>query len=265
MAPKSQEIMNYGICKITLAPVRNTPSERAEMVTQLLFGDTYTVLDEVKNWLLIRIIYDGYEGWINKIQHTPLSAREHELIHDGIQYVSIDPVAELRKSDSDRLLLTFGSCLPFFDGSKLKLEGEEYLFNGNFTIIGNPSPVNTGQFAMLFINAPYLWGGRSFMGLDCSGFTQIVLKACGISLCRDAHQQAEQGKTIDFIDEAMPGDLAFFDNDEGQIVHTGIILKPGLIIHASGQVRVDSIDHQGIYNNDIQAYTHKLRLIKRLF
>jgi gamma-D-glutamyl-L-lysine dipeptidyl-peptidase len=114
------------------------------------------------------------------------------------------------------------------------------------------------------LNSPYLWGGKTPFGIDCSGFTQMAYKLAGIKLRRDAWQQAEQGHTINLLEETEPGDLAFFDNDEGNIVHVGIILRDHKIIHAAGKVRIDSIDHYGINNKELKKYTHKLRLIKRM-
>ena len=120
------------------------------------------------------------------------------------------------------------------------------------------------ETAYLFLNAPYLWGGKTIFGIDCSGFTQMVYKLNGHQLLRDASQQATQGDPLSFIEESEPGDLAFFDNEEGLITHVGIMLKDNHIIHASGKVRVDRIDHTGIYNNELRTHTHKLRVIKRI-
>ena len=118
---------------------------------------------------------------------------------------------------------------------------------------------------MRYLNAPYLWGGRSPFGIDCSGFTQLVFKFAGIKLQRDAYQQGGQGSIINFIEEVQPGDLAFFSNDEGAIIHVGIMLKDNRIIHSSGKVRIDKIDHFGIYNAETKKHSHLLKLIKRMF
>ena len=116
----------------------------------------------------------------------------------------------------------------------------------------------------MYLNAPYLWGGKTPFGIDCSGFTQMVYKLNGFALPRDAYQQAEIGETLSFVEEAEPGDLAFFDDDEGNIIHVGMVLEQGTIIHASGKVRIDALDHQGIYNKELKNYSHKLRLIKKI-
>ena len=116
----------------------------------------------------------------------------------------------------------------------------------------------------MYLNSPYLWGGRSPFGIDCSGFTQMVFKLNGIKLPRDAYEQAEIGKTLNFIEETQKGDLAFFDNEEGKIIHTGIIIDKNKIIHSSGKVRIDNLDHYGIFNAETGKYSHNLRLIKKV-
>ena len=118
--------------------------------------------------------------------------------------------------------------------------------------------------ALIFLNAPYLWGGRTPFGIDCSGFTQIVYRLQGINIPRDAHQQAEVGNTLSFIEESQEGDLAFFDDSEGEITHVGIIMNNNNIIHASGKVRIDKLDQQGIFNIEKKIHTHKLRIIKSI-
>jgi gamma-D-glutamyl-L-lysine dipeptidyl-peptidase len=253
--------MAYGICNTTQIPLRSTPSEKAEMVTQLLFGETYSVLDKQNNWLLIQIHYDSYEGWIDKKQHCPVSQQAINQLNKIPMSVSIDPIGMLWVGEAKELPITFGSNLLIADGDSIKTADN---FQGNKNDINLPQPEKIGQYAMQFLHVSYLWGGRTIFGIDCSGFTQIVFKAAGIRLYRDASQQAAQGHAIDFVEEAQAGDLAFFDNDEGRIIHTGILLGNGKIIHASGLVRLDNIDHQGIFNVDLQQYTHKLRLLKRM-
>jgi gamma-D-glutamyl-L-lysine dipeptidyl-peptidase len=253
--------MAYGICNTTQIPLRSTPSEKAEMVSQLLFGETYSVLDHKNNWMLIQMHYDSYEGWIDKKQHAPVSENTVNMLIKKHVSVSIDPISLLKLHESKALPITFGSNLLITDGDSIKTADN---FQGNKSDINLPQPEKIGQFAMQFLHVSYLWGGRTFFGIDCSGFTQIVFKAAGIRLYRDASQQATQGHTIDFVEEAQAGDLAYFDNEEGRIIHTGILLGNGKIIHASGHVRLDDIDHQGIFNADIQQYTHNLRLLKRM-
>jgi cell wall-associated NlpC family hydrolase len=126
------------------------------------------------------------------------------------------------------------------------------------------SASNINYITRQFLNVPYLWGGKTPFGIDCSGFSQIVVRCIGINLHRDAYQQAEQGKVVSFLEEVQTGDLAFFDNEEGRITHVGIMLNSHSIIHASGKVRLDNIDSYGILDAENRNYSHKLRIIKRL-
>ena len=156
-----------------------------------------------------------------------------------------------------------GSNLPFFNNSNFSLLDETYQFDGE-VYHDQLSKSDLVHKAYLFLNSPYLWGGKTPFGIDCSGFTQMVYKICGYQLKRDAKEQATQGEVLSFIEESEPGDLAFFDNAEGDIIHVGIIMNDYHIIHAHGQVRIDRLDHTGIYNVDTQKHTHKLRVIKKI-
>jgi len=157
-----------------------------------------------------------------------------------------------------------GSTLPFYSNKSLSFGGNKYSFEGNTVLASAKRPENITLQAQLYLNSPYLWGGKSPFGIDCSGLTQIVYKMCGYQLRRDANQQAEQGETISFLEECKPGDLAFFDNEDGKIIHVGIITHGNNIIHASGKVRLDKLDHQGIFNGETKKYSHNLRLLKRI-
>jgi gamma-D-glutamyl-L-lysine dipeptidyl-peptidase len=255
--------MKYGICNLSVVPVRSSPLDKSEMVTQLLFGETCQVLDKQANWLLIQSLYDAYEGWVEAKQLAELTEEGYHELMQSKPLVSTSLISELRAGES-RILLSFGSSLQRLHADQLILNGSAFTFSGSYADTSLPDAEKIRQFAMQLLDVAYLWGGRTVMGIDCSGFIQLVYKAAGIKLKRDSSEQATQGKTIDFIEETKVGDLAFFDNEDGKIVHTGIILGDGSIIHASGQVRVDSLDHLGIFNADKQLYTHKLRLLKRM-
>ena len=244
------------------------------MVTQLLFGEHFEVLEEKKSWTLIRIAYDGYECWIDKKQFLPLndvkgiSDSTTAVTTDLVQLASPHPSPKEREQNHIPILL--GSSLPKYSDKEFLLGKEKYSFEGEVMFpfakkSKSPSFGGVGEASKWYLNTPYLWGGRSPFGLDCSGFTQMVFKLNGIKLKRDAWQQAEEGKTLSFLEEAQQDDLAFFDNEDGKIVHVGILLGKEKIIHASGKVRTDKLDHQGIYNAEIKKYTHRLRVIKRIF
>lgn len=257
--------MKYGICTLSIVPGRLEPSDRAEMVTQVLFGELYRVIDERKKWVKIRTTHDGYESWIDRKQHFQLVKEEFfELEKQPIVYAA-EWLEILNAEDPDtRMPITLGSRLPNFTQKECSFAGLRFRYDG--AICQNPKSERKSimDAAALMINAPYLWGGRSPLGLDCSGYVQLVYRMAGIELPRDAAQQAEKGTPLSFIEEADPGDLAFFDNDQGNIIHVGILLANHHIIHASGKVRIDRIDHQGIYNNEIKGYSHHLRLITKI-
>ena len=246
------------------------------MVTQLLFGEHFEVLEEKKSWTLIRIAYDDYECWIDTKQFLPLS--NEKGLSDPTTAVTTDLLQLAENESGEMIPLVLGSSLPNYKNNSFSLGKEKYSYEGSVSFPFSKKKVSPegGDLegaSKWYLNVPYLWGGRSPFGLDCSGFTQMVFKLNGIKLKRDAWQQAEQGKAISFLEEAQTGDLAFFDNEDGKIVHVGIVLPPlsprrgaggeAKIIHASGKVRIDKLDHQGIYNAELKKYTHRLRVVKR--
>lgn len=233
------------------------------MVSQLLFGEMVEVIEEKGSWQYVRLLHDDYEGWVDNKQLTDLSEQEFGLFSNTPVKYSREPVSRLQLSSGDHLTIVKGSSLYFSETAAMKVSGIEYFTGDSNSILPASSFSDWLSHAYMFLNAPYLWGGRTPFGIDCSGFTQVVMKCCGISIKRDASQQAEQGQTINLPEEAVPGDLAFFDNAEGKIVHVGFILPQGKIIHSSGKVRIDLLDHQGIFNTGEKRYSHKLRLIKR--
>lgn len=257
----------YGICNLSVVPGRAEPADAAEQVSQLLFGEHYEVKENRKKWIRIACSLDGYECWIDRKQHTPIE----EKFFDRLQKQKFIPtsleMAGIAVRDSDQVMVPIlqGSSLPFFNEGKFKLGKEQYSFDGQVQEKADKKNVDLlVQNAMVYLQAPYLWGGRHPFGIDCSGLVQVCYKSIGHRVPRDAYQQASLGHSLSFIEESRPGDLAFFDNQEGRIIHVGILLQDNYIIHASGHVRIDRIDHQGIYNDDHRDYSHRLRIIKRL-
>ena len=257
--------MKFGACLLSVVPVRSEPSDKTEMTTQLLFGDLVVVNESWNNWLKIRIVYDNYEGWIDHKQVVEISNDEFSKLSKAPSQYTKDLV-EVFQGESGKLIpVLFGSTIRNLTSNGFKIGDQHFIFEGQLSQPALIPSINSIiEDAMILLNAPYLWGGKTPFGIDCSGFTQTVFKVNGVELLRDAAQQASQGEAISLVDEAEPGDLAFFDNEEEKIVHVGIIFEKNKIIHASGRVRIDMIDHQGIYNKELQKYTHRLRLIKRL-
>lgn len=234
------------------------------MVTHLLFGESIQVLSAKDQWRNIRCLYDDYEGWVDEKQFLP--ATKDFIDRSEKQYSCSLEVSQSITNHTHHIPIVLGATLPFYDGINLQLPGHSYWFNGQAYAPGDvDDPLGLiEKIALKYNFAPYLWGGRSPFGIDCSGFTQVVFKIIGIRLPRDTYQQVETGNEVSFATSARAGDLAFFPNKKGIIAHVGIILPGNRIIHAHGRVRIDRFDHQGIYNEDKKIYTHKLRVIKRL-
>ena len=260
-------MISYGICLQSVVPVRKSPGDKSEMVNQLLFGDLIFVKDEVENWYLIEGKDDHYEGWTDKKQIRLLSRETFDELSSAPRFFIEEIVTEcIQQPDQTLVWLLMGSEIHGLKENSFNIGDNTYTVAGSdYTKQGQPKREKIVETALKYLNAPYLWGGRSPFGIDCSGFTQIVFKICGFQLPRDASQQVSLGKSVDFIHEAQPGNLAFFGNDEGNIIHVGIILENQKIIHASGKIRIDKIDHNGIYNEEKNRYTHHLRIVKSIF
>ena len=248
--------MQYGICNLGIVPIRLEPSDTSEMVTQVLYGDFFKVLEQRKKWSRIRLAYDKYEGWIDNKQYAEIEEQQYKDLLNLDINLSRDLIEYISDSSNNLYPIPLGSDL---NGLQLL----DHKFDGN-RLTSKSEKSNIIETSFLYLNAPYLWGGKTPFGIDCSGFTQMVYKLNGYKLLRDASQQATQGVALSFIEESEPGDLAFFDNSEGDIIHVGIIMENNYIIHAHGKVRIDRLDHSGIYNVDKNTHTHRLRVIKKI-
>ncbi len=253
--------MDYGISILPLIPGRANPSDKAEMVTQILFGECYQILNTEKKWVLIRNEPDGYECWIDRKQVRHIGEGEVEKMSADGRKRCGDALGFLTSASKMRFGIPCSSILPDYSEGFASIDGQLLEFDGR---IARTDPESAVRHAKRLLNAPYLWGGKTLLGIDCSGLLQVSYACAGVQLPRDAYQQAEFGEAVDFIDLAEAGDLAFFDNEDGRITHVGMITEKNKIIHASGHVRIDRIDHHGIYQEEQKGYSHKLRAIKRL-
>lgn len=258
--------MQYGICLLSIVPCRKAPDSTSEMVTQLLFGEHYTVAEITESWIRITTAYDQYECWISAKQHSRLSESSFKQLQKQQPAYTNDLVQVIHNAATAvSFPLSIGATLPLLSNNHIRIDAHHFEFEGQTCTPSEKKPAaNIISTAFLFLNAPYLWGGKSPFGIDCSGFTQLAYKLNGYKLPRDAYQQVELGTPLSFVEEAEAGDLAFFDNEEGRIVHVGILLNSEQIIHASGMVRVDRFDHYGIFSSDTKKYSHTLRVIKRV-
>ncbi|MGQ9847035.1 MAG: C40 family peptidase [Bacteroidales bacterium] len=257
-------MLKYAIITIACLPLRFEPSEKSEMETQILFGELIEIIETAGSWSKVKTLADQYVGWVDNKNFIYIDEKNIKTyIHAKTVLTSI--LAYALNSNNEKIILPGGSILPNFDPLNNTFVIGEKIFRLLEPISTYaPNAENIVNLAKQYLNSPYLWGGKTALGIDCSGLTQVVYKMVGIQLPRNAAQQAEVGKLIPFIEEAKPGDLMFFDNNEGKIIHVGIYLGNCKIIHASGKVRIDSIDNHGIYREELKKYTHTLRLIKRI-
>ncbi|GJM31984.1 MAG: hydrolase Nlp/P60 [Saprospiraceae bacterium] len=254
------------ICPLSMAPVRNSASHKSEMLTQVLFGEMVEILEEKgRQWCKVRCCDDNSVGWMATNQLKALTPSEYADYRENFAFVL--EFMQPAMAEDHFLPITLGARLPNFDGMRFRLGEVSYNFSGQAVFQKDMVVSNSNliiKLAKRYLNAPFLWGGRSPLGIDSSGFVQVVFRMAGVKLTREAEQQIFQGENVHFIDHAWPGDLAFFENYKGRVTHVGIIMEDKQIIHAYGKVRIDTIDHYGIYNQDQKRYTHRLRLIKRL-
>jgi hypothetical protein len=246
---------------VPIVPMRFEASHRSEMVSQFLFGEAAELLESSNDFIKVRVLYDDYTGWC---QANQLHEVQETALHQGGALLNGDLLGAVTINGST-MHIPFGLPLHFFEHGRAEIGNYKMEFDGK---TWNPEESNfneetinwlTGQY----LNTAYLWGGRSIYGIDCSGFTQQIFRFLNIVLPRDAYQQAALGEIVGFLQEAVSGDLAFFDNADGKITHVGIMLDAATVIHASGRVRIDDIDNFGIINRDNGERTHQLRIIKR--
>jgi hypothetical protein len=229
------------------------------MVSQILFGERFRIVESAGSWYRAVTIFDSYSGWIDSLHGG------YEDWVEGSAGIITSRQLTCTKEDGSFLTLYPGSELFGLrdDFSGFTHNSRRYLLKDHDVSSFTPY-ASVSETALQFLNAPYLRGGRTTTGIDCSGLVQTAFKLHGTALPRNAAQQAEMGITINFFTEAKPGDVLFFSGEDENISHTGILYKEGIIIHASGSVRLDRADHQGIWNDGAARYTHKLRLIKRI-
>ena len=258
--------MKYAIACSTVIPLRPEPSEKTEMLTQIMFGEHVEILDMTGNWAKVCNSFDNYEGWIDKKTLVEISEENFKQLNQKTLTVFPDLFGYVIDENKSTYLISAGCTIPEYDLDKLnfKIGNNIFSFDKPIKYCDCNARETIIKSSRLFLNSPYLWGGKNPFGIDCSGLSQIAYKMAGIRIPRDASKQVKAGIPVSFLENPKQGDLAFFDNEDGIITHVGLLLSSNKIIHSSGKVRIDNIDHQGIYNNDLKKYTHKLRTIMNI-
>lgn len=272
-----------GISLYSVIPVRVEASEGAEQNTQILFGETFDILEEQPRWFRVRLHLDGQEGWVDAKMATPMSPAEYKTYradYSSAAIVAMPMAYAVSENNGQTIPLTAGTRLvkycitspqPSTQGREIKI--------GRFEVLGVGFRIDPGmvisksldlneqnllQAVRFFLNIPYLWGGKNAMGMDCSGFTQVIMSLFGKPLKRNASEQAEQGRKIADVSKVHAGDLLFFDHEDGKISHVGIAIDSERVIHCSGRVKVEKLDSKGIFNAETGEYSHHLVSIRRV-
>jgi len=253
-------MMDTFVCCNVFVPLRSGPSHRSEMLSQVLFGEKYRIIDRVGHWQRIQTLFDNYTGWIDTdhIQHSPAGQNDKGHV--------LNRSLLCHREDGTKMVLEAGCEVydPDFEKGRFRAGNNFFTAGSDFNHSYLKVSGSFADTALKFINSPYIWGGRIPSGIDCSGVVQLVYKIRGTDIPRDSWQQAEAGFSISFLEETLPGDLLLFDDERGKITHVGMVLSRGLVIHASGRVRIDTIDSQGIFKKEKGGYSHKLRTIRRI-
>jgi gamma-D-glutamyl-L-lysine dipeptidyl-peptidase len=264
LADKNLPEVIHGVCMVAFVPIRKSPQEQSEMISQLLFGECYMIEESMETWLKITTLFDHYTGWIDRkfFKETNLE----KGAKNRMQPVLYSKIAEIEWPDGSTQLIPAGSTLPYYDQAnrEFMLGTQKFRLRPVSGDILLPTSQKVYETARQFMNTPYLWGGRSVFGCDCSGFIQTVHKIHGVVLRKDTSQQVSEGKVVPALTDSVPGDLAFFCNDKGRVNHVGMVLADSQIIHCSGWVRVDRLDEKGIFNSEIGIYTHRLKEVRRI-
>lgn len=256
--------MTYAISYLNSVPLRAEPNHRSEMVSQVLFGEYMKVLESKGEWSYIQLEQDGYKGWMESIQLNLVDEKEYEKFIETTKVKVLVDFAPVL-IDGVKVNLLKGTNLPFYANGFFIFNSKKVPFL-DAVISQKQNREKVAKTAKSYLNTSYLWGGKTPLGIDCSGFSQIVYHLNGYSIKRDASQQAKEGTLVAFLSQAQEGDLAFFENKEAKITHVGIILANERIIHAAkGKVRIDKLDQEGIYNDELKEYTHHLRMVKSYF
>ncbi len=253
----------YGICNLSIVPIYKVDSDDSQMINQILFGECFEVVEKNKNWSKIKLQFDDFEGFIDNKQYEEISEELFINMSNDEEYFTGELLDMITSENNYLTTIPLGARLPFYKNGQFRINEDIYTYQGQVNT-GKLPKSNIIEIAFSFLNVPFLQGGKSPFGIDASGFVQTIYKLCGYHLSKDVEKQAKQGDLLSFIEECEQGDLAFFDDENGKIIHVGIVMNDYKIIHSYGKVRIDNLDQAGIYNADLQKHTHKLRMIRKI-
>ena len=257
-----------GISLYSVIPVREEAREGAEQATQILFGEMFDILEETPRWKRVRLDSDGQEGWVDAKMVTPMSDAEYKKHRAAMKEAAkvVFPITyAVSENNGQTLPLTAGTCLAGYKEGRFEVLGVGFRIDPNM-VITQPLDLNEQnliQTVRFFLNTPYLWGGKNALGMDCSGFTQVVMSLFGKGLLRNASEQVKQGRAVRSLQKVQAGDLAFFDHEDGKISHVGIVIDSTRIVHCSGRVKVEKLDESGIFSAETGQHTHHLVSLRR--
>ena len=261
--------MSYGIALHSVVPVRAEAREGAEQNTQMLFGELCAILEEQLRWVRIRLESDGQEGWADAKMICPMKSEEYKSHKTALKTaatVAMPMAYAVSENNGQTIPLTAGTKLTNYQDGRFEVLGVGFRIDPSMVITKSLdfNEQNLLQAVRFFLNIPYLWGGKNAMGMDCSGFTQIVMSLFGKNLPRNASEQVTCGRMISALSKAKAGDLVFFDHEDGKISHVGIVIDPERVIHCSGRVKVEKLDETGVFNAEAGSYSHHLVTIRRI-
>ncbi len=255
--------MSIGICNITVAALKSEPNHKSELETQILFGESVKALgEEIGAWIKVETCWDSYQGWVLKNQ---MCWQNQEVVPEYI----LSPQGGYVYKNGSKLIMPFGASLPYLNNHNFAFGNNAFSVDGalwqpNTNLLNNK---NLNNICTAYMHAPYMWGGRTNFGIDCSGFSAMVYKYFNVPLMAKASWQCTQGQVVDFLQNIVGGELAFFDDENGDITHVGIMLNESEIIHASettGFIAIDDLDNEGIINRLTGKRTHHLRVVKKI-
>ncbi|THH41349.1 C40 family peptidase [Neolewinella litorea] len=255
--------ITYATGKYTAATLHKRPSAGAPWVSQLLLGEVVQVLEPGERYSRVVTPEEELEGYVltDQLVTVDEATYRRQLDCPAFALELFCPVF----SDNFGMPVTFGARLPAYDGIQLLHAGQRFRYSGQALLSENLTADADMmlRLARKWLFTPELRGGRTPTGIGSSELVQLVARLVGLRLPRAAADMSSMGRPVDFVVQCQPADLAFFDDGRGRIEHVGLILPDSQVLHVSGRVRVDPLDHFGIFDREGRRYSHRLRIVRR--